>query len=66
MKVPHLTDVEEAGVRPWSGSTEPLRTAASHAQLAFALVDLAHASEATIDVLEHQLATAEPLAADEL
>jgi hypothetical protein len=45
MKAPDLTDVEEAGVRTWSGSTEPLRSAASHAQLAFATVDLAHAKD---------------------
>ena len=45
MKAPDLTDVEEAGVRAWSGSTEPLRSAASHAQLAFATVDLTHAKD---------------------
>ena len=45
MKPPDLTEVEEAGVRAWSGSLEPLRTAAAHAHLAFASVDLTHASD---------------------
>jgi hypothetical protein len=47
MKAPDLTNVEEAGVRAWSGSLEPLRSAASHAQLSFATVDLAHAKDRT-------------------
>ena len=45
MKPPDLTNVEDAGVRAWSGSVEPLRQAASHAQLGFATVDLTHAKD---------------------
>jgi hypothetical protein len=45
MKVPDLSNVEEAGVRPWAGSVEPLRSAAAAAQLAFSLVDLTHAKD---------------------
>ena len=32
MKAPDLTSVEDAGVRAWSGSIEPLRAAAKHAR----------------------------------
>ena len=45
MKAPDLTKFEDARVRTWSGSVEPLRAAASHAQLTFAGVDLARASD---------------------
>lgn len=45
MKAPDLTNLEEAGVHPWSGSADPLRNAASHAHLAFSTVDLAHAKD---------------------
>jgi hypothetical protein len=45
MKAPDLTNVEDAGVRAWSGSVEPLRAAASHAQLAFSAIDLGHAKD---------------------
>jgi len=45
MKAPDLTNVEDAGVRAWSGSVEPLRAAAAHAQLAFSCVDVTHAKD---------------------
>ncbi len=47
MKAPDLSNVEDAGVRPWSGSHEPLRSAAAHAELAFAAIDLSHAKDRT-------------------
>ena len=47
MKAPDLADVEEAGVRPWPSSVEPLRAAASTAHLTFSIVDLTHAKERT-------------------
>jgi len=33
MKAPDLANVEEAGVKPWSGAIEPLKSAATHAHL---------------------------------
>jgi len=45
MKTPDLAKVEDAAVRSWSGAAEPLRTAASHAHLAFASCELAHAND---------------------
>jgi len=47
MKAPDLSNVEEAGVRAWPGSVEPLRSAAAAAHLAFSLVDLTHAKDRT-------------------
>ena len=47
MKAPDLTNVEDAGVRAWSGSIEPLRNAASHAQHEFSAIDLANAKDRT-------------------
>jgi len=47
MKAPDLSDVEQAGVRAWPGSVEPLRSAASAAHLAFSTVDLTHAKDRT-------------------
>lgn len=40
MKVPDLTDVENAGIHAWRGDTKPLAAAASAAKLAFRSVDL--------------------------
>lgn len=45
MKPPDLTDIDNAGVHPWLGTTEPLKTAASHAHLRFSVVDLAKAKD---------------------
>jgi barstar (barnase inhibitor) len=45
MKAPDLAIVDDAGVQPWSGPAEPLKTAATHAHLQFATVDLAHAKD---------------------
>jgi hypothetical protein len=45
MKTPDLSDLDEAGVHPWSGAAEPLKHAAAHAHLAFAAVDLSHATD---------------------
>jgi RNAse (barnase) inhibitor barstar len=45
MKVPDLTNVDDASVRAWSGGSEPLKSAAAHANLKFAHVDLAHAKD---------------------
>ena len=33
------------GAGPWTGTMEPLKTAAAHAHLKFATVDLAHAKD---------------------
>jgi RNAse (barnase) inhibitor barstar len=40
MKIPDLTDLENAGVHSWHGDTKPLASAASAANLAFRSVDL--------------------------
>jgi hypothetical protein len=45
MKAPDLAIVDDAGVQPWTGSAEPLKTAAAHAHLKLATVDLAHAKD---------------------
>jgi hypothetical protein len=45
MKPPDLTVIDNAGVHEWSGATEPLKTAATHAHLRFAPVDLAKAHD---------------------
>jgi RNAse (barnase) inhibitor barstar len=45
MKAPDLTQIDDAGVHPWSGSVEPLKNAASHANLKFAAIDLARAKD---------------------
>ena len=47
MKAPDLAIVDDAGVQPWTGSAEPLKTAATHAHLKLATVDLAHAKDRT-------------------
>jgi RNAse (barnase) inhibitor barstar len=47
MKAPDLAVVEDAGVLPWSGSTETLKSAAAHAHLKFAPVNLSHAKDRT-------------------
>ena len=47
MKAPDLAVVDDAGVQPWTGSAEPLKTAAAHAHLKLATVDLAHAKDRT-------------------
>jgi RNAse (barnase) inhibitor barstar len=45
MKPPDLTVIDNAGVHPWSGTTEPLKTAAAHAHLRFCTVDLDKAKD---------------------
>ena len=45
MKTPDLAQVEEAGVRAWTGATDPLKTAAAHAGLKFSACDIAHAKD---------------------
>ena len=45
MKAPDLAIVDDAGVQPWTGTAEPLKTAAAHAHLKFATLDLAHAKD---------------------
>lgn len=47
MKAPDLASVDDAGVQPWAGSAEPLKTAAAHAHLKFSPVDLTHAKDRT-------------------
>ena len=47
MKAPDLAIVDDAGVQPWTGSAEPLKTAAALAHLKLATVDLAHAKDRT-------------------
>jgi len=45
MKAPDLTVIDDAGVHPWNGGTEALKSAATHAHLRFAPVDLAKAHD---------------------
>lgn len=45
MKIPDLAVVDEAGVHPWKGTTDLLKSAAAHAHLKFGSVDLAHAKD---------------------
>ncbi|GIK88630.1 MAG: barstar family protein [Burkholderiales bacterium] len=45
MKAPDLAAVEDAGLREWKGATEPLKAAAAHARLGFALIDLGKAKD---------------------
>jgi RNAse (barnase) inhibitor barstar len=47
MKAPDLTAVDDACVVAWTGTTEPLATAASHAHLQLATVNLGHAKDRT-------------------
>ena len=60
MKAPDLTSIDEAGVHPWSGSSDPLKSAASHAHLKFAAVDLTHAKDRTMLFAELDRALALP------
>ena len=43
MKAPDLSSYDDAGVRDWKGALEPLKSAATHAKLGFAAVDLGRA-----------------------
>jgi len=45
MKAPDLTVIDDAGVHPWNGGPEALKSAASHAHLRFASVDLSKAHD---------------------
>ena len=45
MKTPDLAIVDDAGVQEWKGATEPIRSAAAHAHLAFDVVDLGKARD---------------------
>jgi hypothetical protein len=45
MKAPDLAVIDDAGVQPWTGAAEPLKTAAANAHLKFTTVDLAHAKD---------------------
>jgi len=45
MKPPDLAVVDAAGLREWKGAIEPLKAAAAHANLTFAVVDLAKARD---------------------
>jgi RNAse (barnase) inhibitor barstar len=45
MKAPDLSIVDDAGVVPWTGSVDPLKAAATHAHLRYALVDLSKARD---------------------
>ncbi len=47
MKPPDLAVLDDAGVHAWTGTAEPLKTAAAHAHLKFASVDLGHAKDRT-------------------
>jgi len=47
MKVPELDQVDDAALKRWSGSIDPLKSAAADANLAFNVVDLAHAADKT-------------------
>ena len=45
MEVPDLSSYDDAGVRDWKGAAEPLKSAASHASLGYAAIDLARARD---------------------
>jgi RNAse (barnase) inhibitor barstar len=45
MKVPDLSVVDAAGVVPWIGAAEPLKSAAAHAHLRYCTVDLGKAKD---------------------
>jgi RNAse (barnase) inhibitor barstar len=45
MKPPDLTVIDDAGVYPWSGAHDALKTAAVHAHLRFSAIDLAKAKD---------------------
>ena len=45
MKAPDLAILDDAGVHPWTGATDPLKAAAAHAHLKFAVANLAHAKD---------------------
>ena len=47
MKPPDLATIDDAGVLPWTGAAEPLKSAAAHAHLKFVAVHLAHAKDRT-------------------
>ena len=44
MKIPDLTDIENAGVHEWRGDTHPLASAATAAKLSFRNADLKSAA----------------------
>ena len=45
MKVPDLAAVDECGVHDWKGAGEPLKSAAAHAGLKYASIDLGKAKD---------------------
>ena len=45
MKPPDLTAIDDAGVHPWGGAPDALKSAATHAHLRFASVDLSKAHD---------------------
>ena len=45
MKPPDLTAFDDAGVHPWGGAADALKSAATHAHLRFASVDLSKAHD---------------------
>ena len=47
MKAPDLAIVDDAGVLPWTGALEPLKSAAAHAHLKYTAVNLSHAKDRT-------------------
>ena len=60
MKAPDLTVVDDAGVHAWSGSVEPVKSAAANAHLKFTALDLAHAKDRTALFAELDRALALP------
>jgi RNAse (barnase) inhibitor barstar len=47
MKAPDLSSIDDAGVLPWTGAVEPLKSAATHAHLKYSAVNLGHAKDRT-------------------
>ena len=45
MKAPDLSVVDDSGLREWKGPVEPLKAAAAHAKLGFAVIDLSKARD---------------------
>jgi RNAse (barnase) inhibitor barstar len=45
MKAPDLSVFDDAGVRVWKGGLEPIKSAAAHAHLGYAAIDLAKAKD---------------------
>lgn len=48
MKAPDLTVIDDAGMQPWTGAVEPLKSAAAQAHLKYTHANLAPAKDRTM------------------